>query len=175
MGVSLEHAAQAASIAAGAAHGVELGVAPGVGPVRESEDGTPDAVGPRAGSRARRSRDTVATILLLGLGLVWILLSIPGTSDLAGTLDRTYALQGYTGHYGSVALASALGLAINITSLVLWGTACAISIAVLRRHRRAFYIPLIGAALTLLVIVALTIVAMLNDPGLVAYLGTLQR
>jgi len=117
----------------------------------------------------------VATVLLLGLGLAWILLSIPGTSDLAGTLDRTYALQGYTGHYGPVAFAAALGLAINITSLVLWGTACAVSIAMLRRHRRAFYIPLIGAALTMLVIIALTIVAMFNDPGLVAYLGTLQR
>lgn len=176
MGVSLEHAAQAAaSIAPSAAHGAGHSVAPSAGPVGETERGASGAVAPSAGARVRRSRDTVATVLLLGLGLAWILLSIPGTSDLAGTLDRTYALQGYTGHYGPVAFAAALGLAINITSLVLWGTACAVSIAMLRRHRRAFYIPLIGAALTMLVIIALTIVAMFNDPGLVAYLGTLQR
>jgi drug/metabolite transporter (DMT)-like permease len=135
----------------------------------------PDAVGLDTASRARRSRDTVVTVMLLGLGLAWILISIPGTSDLAGTLDRTYALQGYTGHYGPVALASALGLAINISSLVLWGITCAVSIAVLRRHRRAFYIPLIGAVLSGLVVIALTLVAMFNDPGLLAYLDTLQK
>ncbi len=143
--------------------------------VRHPETGQPDAVGLDTRVRVRRSRDTVVTVMLLGLGLAWILLSIPGASDLAGTLDRTYALQGYTGHYGPVALASALGLAINISSLVLWGITCAVSIAVLRRHRRAFYIPLIGAALSGLVVVALTLVAMFNDPGLLTYLSTLQK
>jgi hypothetical protein len=128
-----------------------------------------------ATARVRRSRDVVVTVVLLGIGLAWTLLSIPGTSDLAGTLDRTYALQGYTGHYGPVALASALGLAMNISTLVLWGISCAISIALLRRHRRAFYVPLIGAVVSGLVVVALTIVAMYNDPGLLAYLGALQR
>lgn len=137
--------------------------------------GQADAVGLDTVNRARRSRDTAVTVMLLGLGLAWILISIPGTSDLAGTLDRTYALQGYTGHYGPVALASALGLAINISSLVLWGITCAVSIAVLRRHRRAFYIPLIGAVLSGLVVIALTLVAMFNDPGLLAYLSTLQK
>jgi hypothetical protein len=135
-------------------------------PVVGSEAATP---------RVRRSRDVVVTVVLLGIGLAWTLLSIPGTSDLAGTLDRTYALQGYTGHYGPVALASALGLAMNISTLVLWGISCAISIALLRRHRRAFYVPLIGAVVSGLVVVALTIVAMYNDPGLLAYLGALQR
>ncbi|MEO6943308.1 MAG: DUF6264 family protein [Lacisediminihabitans sp.] len=125
-------------------------------------------------TRAKRSRDTVATVMLLGLGLAWILISIPGTSDLAGTLNRTYALQGYTGKYGPVALASILGLVINISSLVLWGITCAVSIALIRRHRRAFYVPLIGGALSGLVIIALTIVAMFNDPGLLAHLSTLQ-
>jgi hypothetical protein len=143
--------------------------------VQHPGTGQPDAVGLDTRARVRRSRDTVVTVMLLGLGLAWILLSIPGTSDLAGTLDRTYAIQGYTGHYGPVALASALGLAINISSLVLWGITCAVSIAVLRRHRRAFYIPLIGAALSGLVVIALTLVAMFNDPGLLAYLSTLQK
>jgi hypothetical protein len=139
------------------------------------ETGRPDALGLGTGVRVKRSRDTMITVVLLGLGLAWILLSIPGTSDLAGTLDHTYALQGYTGHYGPVAFAAALGLAINISSLVLWGVTCAVSIAVLRRHRRAFYIPLIGAVLSGLVVIALTLVAMFNDPGLLAYLGSLQK
>lgn len=144
-------------------------------PETGKQAGQPDAVGLGAATRVKRSRDTVVTVMLLMLGLAWVLLSIPGTSDLAGTLDRTYALQGYTGHYGPVALASTLGLVINISSLVLWGATCAVSVAVLRRHRRAFYIPIIGAVLSGLVVVALTLVAMFNDPGLLAYLSTLQK
>lgn len=124
---------------------------------------------------ARRPRDSVTTVVLLGLGLAWVILSIPGASDLVGTLNRTYAIQGYTGHYGPVALASALGLAINISSIALWGITCAVSIAVLRRHRRAFYIPLIGAVVTGIVVLSLTLVAMLNDPGLIAYVNSLQK
>lgn len=128
--------------------------------------------------RARRlgsSRDAVITITLLGLGLAWVLLSIPSAADFVGTLNRTYALQGYTGHYGPVALASTIGLTINISSIALWGITCAVSIAVLRRHRRAFYIPVIGAVVTGIVVIALTLVAMLNDPGLITYVNSLQK
>lgn len=144
-------------------------------PVSEEHGGAADVAEQDSKEKTRGPRDTVLTVVLLGLGLAWVLLSIPGTSDLAGTLDRTYALQGYTGHYGPVALASTLGLIINISSIVLWGVTCAVSIAVLRRHRRAFYIPVIGAAISGIVVIALTLVAMLNDPGLLAYLGTLQK
>lgn len=167
IGVPLEPAPHASAPHASAPHAAT--------PPAPTPPAVPVVMGTDSTPRARRSRDLVVTVVLLGLGLAWILLSIPGTSDLAGTLDRTYALQGYTGHYGPVALASALGLAINITSLVLWGIACAVSIALLRRHRRAFYVPIIGAVVSGLVIVALTIVAMYNDPGLLAYLGALQR
>lgn len=170
IGVPLEPAPHASAPHVSAPHAAapQAATPPAATPV-------PIVMGTDSTPRVRRSRDVVVTVVLLGIGLAWVLLSIPGTSDLAETLDRTYALQGYTGHYGPVALASALGLAMNITSLVLWGITCAVSITLLRRHRRAFYVPIIGAVVSGLVIVALTIVAMYNDPGLLAYLGALQR
>ncbi|MEO7123741.1 MAG: DUF6264 family protein [Lacisediminihabitans sp.] len=141
--------------------------------VRPQDGAAPEGVG-QVHAR-RRSRDAVITVTLLAIGLVWVLLSIPSASDFVDTLDHTYALQGYTGHYGPVALASTIGLAINISSISLWGITCAVSIVVLRRHRRAFYIPIIGAVLAGIVVLSLTLVAMLNDPGLIAYVNSLQR
>ena len=130
---------------------------------------------PAARSPFSRPRDIVITVTLLAIGLVWVLLSIPGTSDLAATLNHTYALQGYTGHYGPVALASAIGMAINISSIALWGISAAVSIALIRTHHRAFYIPIIGAVVSGLVVIVLTLVALLSDPGLIAYMGSLQK
>jgi hypothetical protein len=120
-------------------------------------------------------RDIGFTAALLGIGLFWVLVSIPGMANLPQTIQQTYAMEGYTGHYGPVALASAIGLAVNISQLVLWGVTCALSVLAIRKRRRAFYIPLVGGVISGLVVMVLTIVAMFNDPGLLQYLSTLQR
>ncbi|WP_349897438.1 DUF6264 family protein [Parafrigoribacterium soli] len=131
-------------------------------------------VHPSTAQQVRSSRDLVMTVTLLAIGLVWVLLSIPGAANLPDTLNRTYELQGYTGGYGPVALASMLGLLMNISSIVVWGISCAVSVTLLRRHRRAAYVPIIGAVVAGAIALALTLVAMLSDPGLVAYINTLQ-
>ncbi len=130
---------------------------------------------PHTAGGFNRSRDIAFTVTLLAFGLAWVLLSVPGSADLVGTLNRTYAMQGYSGHYGPVALASGIGFAMNVCSIALWGITAAVSIAVIRRHRRAFYIPLLGAVVAGIVVLALTLVAMLNDPGLIAYITSLQK
>lgn len=134
----------------------------------------PQPAEPAPVPRVRSSRDMVITVTLLGIGLVWVLLSIPGAADLPATLNRTYELQGYTGTYGPVELASTLGLLMNISSIVVWAITCAVSIAMLRRHRRAVYVPIIGAVVAGAIALALTLVAMLSDPGLIAYVNSLQ-
>jgi hypothetical protein len=118
-------------------------------------------------------RDIGFTVALLAIGLFWVIVSIPGMANLPATIQQTYAMQGYTGKYGPVALGTSIGLAINISQLVLWAITCGLSVLAIRRRRRAFYIPLIGAVLSGLVVMVLTVVAMLNDPGLLQYLSTL--
>ncbi|MDQ1526109.1 MAG: hypothetical protein QOG18_722 [Microbacteriaceae bacterium] len=147
-----------------------------LGPRQQSAVPGPSAMDGRAGTARQlgRPRDIGFTAALLAIGLFWILVSIPGMANLSATIQQTYAMEGYTGHYGPVALASAIGLAINISQLVLWGVTCALSVLAIRKRRRAFYIPLIGGAVSALVVMVLTIVAMLNDPGLLQFLSTLK-
>jgi hypothetical protein len=130
----------------------------------------------RSGDAARRlarTRDIGFTAALLAIGLFWVIVSIPGMADLPATIQQTYLMQGYTGQYGPVALGTAIGLIVNISQLVLWALTCALSVLVIRRRRRAFYIPLVGGAVSGLLVMVLTIVAMVNDPGLLHYLSTL--
>jgi hypothetical protein len=126
-----------------------------------------------AARQLRRTRDIGFTAVLLAVGLFWVIVSIPGMADLPATIQQTYLMQGYTGQYGPVALATTIGLVINISQLVLWAATCALSVLAIRRRRRAFYIPLIGGAVSGLLVMVLTIVAMINDPGLLHYLSTL--
>jgi hypothetical protein len=120
-----------------------------------------------------RTRDIGFTAALLAIGLFWVIVSIPGMADLPATIQQTYAMQGYTGKYGPVALGATIGLVINISQLVLWAVTCGLSVLAIRKGRRAFYIPLAGGVVSGLVVMVLTIVAMLNDPGLLQYLSTL--
>ncbi|MDQ1606365.1 MAG: hypothetical protein QOJ18_732 [Microbacteriaceae bacterium] len=147
-----------------------------LGPRQQSAVPGPSAMDGRAGTARQlgRPRDIGFTAALLAIGLFWILVSIPGMANLSATIQQTYAMEGYTGHYGPVALASAIGLAINISQLALWGVTCALSVLAIRKRRRAFYIPLVGGAVSALVVMVLTIVAMLNDPGLLQFLSTLK-
>jgi hypothetical protein len=126
-----------------------------------------------AARRMVRTRDMGFTAALLAIGLFWVIVSIPGMADLPATIQQTYAMQGYTGKYGPVALGATIGLVINISQLVLWAVTCGLSVLAIRKGRRAFYIPLAGGAVSGLVVMVLTIVAMLNDPGLLQYLSTL--
>jgi hypothetical protein len=154
-----------------------VGAGPSAGPwLRPGQHGELPGTGRPLGASRRTGspRDIGVTVALLAIGLFWVLVSLPGMADLPATIQQTYAMQGYTGHYGPVALGAAIGLAINISQLVLWAVTCGLSVLAIRRRRRAFYIPLLGALVSGLVVMVLTIVAMLNDPGLLHYLSTLR-
>ncbi|MHB1171163.1 MAG: DUF6264 family protein [Lacisediminihabitans sp.] len=129
--------------------------------------------GPSA--RPRPSWDTALTSVLLGIGLLSVLMSVPGMAQLPATIQQAYALQGYSGSYGPIGLASAIGLAINISQIMIWAVTCALSVFALRKRRPAFYIPIAGGLLSAVVVMVLLVVAMVNDPGLVAHLSSLQK
>jgi hypothetical protein len=170
-----QHAVQAPIETTGADQGMaDHGVTGGPW-LRPGQRGESPGVGGPADVARRMAgpRDIGFTVALLAIGLFWVVVSIPGMADLPTTIQQTYAMQGYTGKYGPVALGTSIGLAINISQLVLWAITCGLSVLAIRRRRRAFYIPLIGAVVSGLLVMVLTVVAMINDPGLLQYLSTL--
>jgi hypothetical protein len=120
-------------------------------------------------ARPRRMWDQVFSAALLTFGLISVLGSIQRYGDFGATLKTTVAQMGY-GDYTSTGLASSIGIAINVSQIVLWVVTAFITLRLLQKNRLSFYVPLIGGAVATIVIVVLVGVALLSDPSITAKL-----
>ncbi|WP_213813777.1 DUF6264 family protein [Glaciihabitans sp. dw_435] len=129
-----------------------------------------------AGTRPRRGWDLGLTVALLTFGAYSVISTYAQYADLTTTLNYAYTLMNQMnmsgtklGAYTSVDLARTIGIALNATQIVVFVVTALVSILLLRRNRIAFYVPLIGAALTVIVTIILMFVALTGDP---AYMAT---
>jgi hypothetical protein len=121
-------------------------------------------------TRPRRRWDVVLTAVLLGMGVVSVVSSIPQYANFGATMQSGISQLGY-GEYTAVALANTIGIAINVTQIVLYLITAFIAIRVVQRGRIGFYIPLIGAFVSGVVTVVLLIVAITGDPALLSQIS----
>jgi len=158
------------------------GSAPFVPPVAPGTEVAPTAVSPVSSTAVdastastpatppRRLWDVVLTAVLLGMGVVSVVSSIPQYANFGATLQTVVTQMGY-GEFTAVDLANSVGIAINVSQIVLLLVTLFISIRVVQRGRLGFYIPLIGGAVSGLVLVVLFFVAILGDPTFLAQLN----
>lgn len=112
-----------------------------------------------------------ATILLLGLGLVAVIQSVFGYLDLASTIQTLYTQQGI-GEYVATDLTGSIGIALIIVHALVWAVTTWVSLRVLARGKTAWWIPLVGAAATFVVMASLLAALLLSDPAFLAYIST---
>ena len=106
------------------------------------------------------------TVTLLTLGGLSVLQSFAGYVDLAATIDAAAERIG-AGDFTASASTRPIGIAIAVSSVVIYLITLAISVALLRARRLAFWVPLAGAALWGLLTVILMAVAIMGDPNFV--------
>ncbi|BDI23558.1 hypothetical protein L3i23_23340 [Herbiconiux sp. L3-i23] len=128
----------------------------------------PPAEDAAADSAGGRRWDRILSYGLLVLAAFNVITGIPPMLDLAGTLQSTYTAAGL-GAYTSDSLASSIGVAINITQVLLLLAAVALTLANLRRGRISFWIPLSAGVVATLVMMVLLAFAIFGDPGFAAY------
>jgi hypothetical protein len=127
--------------------------------------------GPTAHVPAKRATpDRLATMILLGIGLVTILLSMPALIDLPKSIDTAFE-QLDLGNYTSTALGSALGWTALVVSVALWGVALWLSLRALRRGRVAWWIPLVFGVVANIAVFACIAFAMAGDPAFTDYVN----
>ena len=115
-----------------------------------------------------RAWDMPLTVALLVLGGYSTISSIPGFLSFASTLNDLYVASGY-GEYTSTALANGLGIGALVSQSLIYVVTVALAIARLRARTLAFFIPVIGAVVSGVVIFVLVLVAMTSDPALAAW------
>jgi Family of unknown function (DUF6264) len=143
-------------------------------PVQPSAQPTPVVpMAPRAPGgapvRRRRTWDLVLTIALLAYGLMTVLASLSGASDLGRTIEQVYVLQGL-GDYTPTALAGTLTTVANVAQVVLLGLAAYLSYRLLKAGRIAFWVPLVAGAIASLLVGVFGLTLMVSDPSFQDYI-----
>ncbi|MBD8535716.1 DUF6264 family protein [Plantibacter sp. CFBP 13570] len=164
----------------------ELGIAPVVPVERQPrqqqeptlreqtrEQGAVQPGAPTVAARRPVAGDRIATSILLGLGLVGLIVTMPGLLDLPGLIRPALVQMGVSG-YSSDGLASAMGILALGLQIALWVGAIILSSRSLRAGRLTFWIPLVAGVAANLVVVICLAVAMGADPAFMEYVRSQQ-
>lgn len=118
-----------------------------------------------------RTRDIVITTVLLLIGVYDVVTGFAGFASLGAALTQAYELQGIPG-FASAVFADQMGVVINVVKTVLLVLTIVVSLLLVGRHRRAFWVPLAGGLVAALVVVVCILVVLLGDPALLAWAQT---
>jgi hypothetical protein len=123
-----------------------------------------------------RTVDRLLTAVLLGIGLVNVVVSVQGFFDVTSTFTRAMKTMGIPGEFTNVS---------GPTGAAVWGAVAGISMVVgyvltvllswrrVRRGRRAWWIPLVGAVVTYLVVTVCLTIPITADPAFQEYVRTM--
>ncbi|KJL28525.1 DUF6264 family protein [Microbacterium oxydans] len=145
-----------------------LGELPPAPPVVQSPPSEP-AEQARGLSRSRPV-DRFATIGLLAYGLVNVVITSVSYLDLPTVMDQSMKIFGIDGEFSNFAQGRLWGTIAAALLVVGWALTAALSIRRLRRGKLTWWVPLVGAVITMAVVSACIAVPMFNDPAFIAYL-----
>ena len=118
----------------------------------------------------RRTWDVVLTTALLLFGVFDVVTGFSQFSHLADTLAAAYTAQGF-GDFSSDALANSMGVGINVARVVILAVTVIAALVRIRSRKLAFWIPLVGAAASGLVVIACILAVIIQDPAFAAYVA----
>jgi hypothetical protein len=114
------------------------------------------------------SWDITVTIILIVVGLLGTLLAIAILTAVPQAVQVLYTQEGL-GTYSPAPAVAQLITAGSITEAAVWLAATTVSILLLVRGRRAFYVPLIGGVVGFVVLFVFMSIVLTTDPTLFDY------
>lgn len=125
------------------------------------------ASAPAAPVRPTSSFDRIATIVLLAMGLVNVLSSVPGLLDLSSTMNRTLEMLGLEGEFTAYESARTWGLIAVFVLLAGYGTTAWLALRRLKARGLAWWIPIVGCIVVTVLMSICVSVPMFSDPAFV--------
>lgn len=145
----------------------EVVVAPPIPPVAEA---VPPNAAVDAPVKRRHPVDRLVTIALLAYGLVNVVITGLSYLDLASVMNQTMKVLGIEGEFTNFAQARTWGTIAAVVLALGWSLTAALSIRRLRRGRITWWLPIVGAIATMVVVSICLTVPMMGDPAFIAYL-----
>jgi hypothetical protein len=129
-------------------------------------------VGPSTRSAPRRW-DLILTAVILAYATLNVVSQLFLNSSLSMVIKDFYQLQGI-GEYTPTPLADTLSVVLNGVTAALYVVTVVLTVRQLRRGRVAFYIPIIGGVIAMLVALAFVVVLLTGDPTFTSYMNGLN-
>lgn len=127
----------------------------------------------RAAPAARptgRPWNRIITIALLAYGVVNVFMTGMSYLNLPDLMNQSMQILGIEGQFTNFAQGRVWGTVATIVLVVGWVVTALLSIRRLRRGKLTWWVPLVGAAVTMLVASFCIAVPMMGDPAFIAYL-----
>lgn len=129
---------------------------------------------PTAIERPRRTWDVVLTASLLLVGVYDVVAGFSQYLNLGPALVAAFEQQGF-GEFTSFGLASELGVVLTGIRIAILVVVTIVSLLLIARGRRAFWVPLLGGVLAALALMVCIFVIVLGDPAFVQYVNGVQQ
>lgn len=127
------------------------------------------AVAPAAQPRGRRW-DRIITIALLAYGVVNVFMSGMSYLNLPDLMNQSMQILGIEGEFTNFAQGRVWGTVAAIVLVVGWVITAWLSMRRLRSGKITWWLPLVGAVVTILIASFCIAVPMMSDPAFMAYL-----
>lgn len=128
----------------------------------------PSAAGPPPAPRGVPRWDRPVTLILLILGLLGATFAASVLIALPDAVQLLYTQQNLGTYVPAASVAPLLTLGMVLQGLI-WLATAGVSVWFLVRGRRAFYVPLIGAAVSLVALFVVMSLALSSDPTLLDF------
>ncbi|MGM7697535.1 DUF6264 family protein [Microbacterium sp. A84] len=122
-----------------------------------------------------RSWDRIITIAMLAYGMVSVFITGMAYLDLPTLMNESMKILGVEGEFTNFAQGKFWGTIAAVILVAGWVATAWISLRRLRTGKLTWWVPLVGAAVTMIIVSICLAVPMMNDPAFVSYLdGTTQ-
>lgn len=120
--------------------------------------------------------DRFVTVALLAYGLINVVLTATSYLDFPTAMNEVMKIVGVDGEFTNIAQGRVWGTIAAIVLVVGWSLTAAVSLRRLRSRRLSWWVPLVGAAITLLLTSICAAIPMMGDPAFVDYImSTTER
>lgn len=120
---------------------------------------------------ARRSNvDRIVTIALLAYGLVNVVMTAISYLDLPTVLQQSMQILGIEGDFSNFAQGRLWGGIAAVVLVIGYALTVLVAFRRLRGAKRSWWVPVVGAAVTMVVVTICIMIPMLGDPAFVQYL-----
>ncbi|HKT55218.1 MAG TPA: DUF6264 family protein [Microbacterium sp.] len=125
---------------------------------------------PGASPMQPRAVDRLATIMLLGFGVVYVVLQLPQYFDFAALAGEMMKTLGIAGTFTNVTAGRIWGVVAAFLLVLGYLLTLLLALRRLRLGKVTWWLPLVGAVLTYIVVGICVAVPVMGDPAVASYL-----